>query len=180
VTGLAGEGGELGVVADAVQQGMKEQGAAGGATAAGGEGDELHGGAPVEGGVGEGRAQEIEGAVVGGAKVLDGAHPDPAKSFLELDNIAGTIATQNRVDGPTLAACLKSQDKSIVNSSLKLGTSLGLEGTPQVFVNGERLQSGARPIEELWPAIDRALKAQGIQPPPVTASVSSTAQQSGH
>jgi hypothetical protein len=69
---------------------MEEQGAAGGATAAGGEGDELHGGTPVEGGVGEGRAQEIEGAVVGSAKVLDGAHPDPAKSFLELDNIAGT------------------------------------------------------------------------------------------
>jgi hypothetical protein len=35
-----------------------------------------------------------------------------------------------------------------------------------VFVDGERLPSGAQPVEELWPAIDRALKAQGIQPPP--------------
>ena len=61
-----------------------------------------------------------------------------------------------------------------------LGTSLGLEGTPQVFVNGERLPSGARPIEELWPAIDRALKAQGIQSPPATASVSSTEAQPSH
>jgi hypothetical protein len=111
---------------------------------------------------------------------ISGVHPDPAKSFLALDNIVGTIATQNKVDGMTLASCLKSQDQSIVNSSLKLGTSLGLEGTPQVFVNGERLPSGARPIEELWPAIDRALKAQGIQPPPATSSVSSTAAQPSH
>ncbi len=111
---------------------------------------------------------------------ISGAHPDPTKSFLSLDNIAGTIATQNKVDGPTLAACLKRQDQSIVNLSLKLGTSLGLEGTPQVFVNGERLPSGARPIEELWPAIDRALKAQGIRPPPATASVSSPAAQPGN
>ena len=37
-----------------------------------------------------------------------------------------------------------------------------------MFVNGERLQSGARPVDELWPAIDRALKAEGIQPPPLS------------
>jgi protein-disulfide isomerase len=97
---------------------------------------------------------------------VSGAQHDPAKSFTALDNIAGTIGTQNKVDGAKLAACLKKQDESVVRSSLKLGDTLGIEGTPQVFVNGERLPSGARPVEELWPAIDRALKAQGIQPPP--------------
>jgi protein-disulfide isomerase len=45
------------------------------------------------------------------------------------------------------------------------GPSLGINATPQMFVNGERLPSGARPVDELWPAIDRALKAEGIQPP---------------
>jgi protein-disulfide isomerase len=99
---------------------------------------------------------------------ISGAQHDPAKSFTALDNIAGTMGTQNKVDGVKLAACLKKQDEAVVRSSLKLGDSLGIEGTPQVFVNGERLPSGARPVEELWPAIDRALKAQGIQPPSQT------------
>jgi len=115
---------------------------------------------------------------------ISGPHPDLAKSFLALDNIAGTVGMKNKVDGSKLATCLKKQDKSVVYSSLKLGASLGIEGTPQVFVNGERLPSGARPVEELWPAIDRALKAQGIQPPPepplVTAPVSGKAVLPGH
>jgi hypothetical protein len=64
--------------------------------------------------------------------------------------------------------CLKKQDDSSVNASLKLGSSLKVEATPQVFVDGERLPSGAQPVEQLWPAIDRALKAQGIQPPSET------------
>jgi protein-disulfide isomerase len=65
--------------------------------------------------------------------------------------------------------CLNKQDESLVNQSLKLGSSLGVNGTPQVFVDGERLPSGAPRVSELWPAIDRALKAQGIQPPPQKA-----------
>ncbi len=100
---------------------------------------------------------------------ISGEQPDPAKSFLALDNIANTFGTQNKVDTTKLTACLKKQDESGIRASMKLGTSLGLEGTPQVFVNGERLPSGARPVEELWPAIDRALKAEGEEPPAAPA-----------
>jgi protein-disulfide isomerase len=96
---------------------------------------------------------------------ITGAHFDPGKSFVALDHIADTFGTENRVDEQKLAICLKRQDESTVRSSLKLGESLGIHATPQMFVNGERLVSGARPIDELWPAIDRALKAEGIQPP---------------
>jgi len=48
---------------------------------------------------------------------ISGAQHDPAKSFLALDNIAGTIATQNKVDEAKLAACLKKQDESGVRSN---------------------------------------------------------------
>jgi protein-disulfide isomerase len=102
---------------------------------------------------------------------ISGANPDPARSFTDLDNIAGTIGKQSKVDETQLALCLKKQDESVVNSSLKLGASLKVEATPQVFVDGERLPSGAQPVDQLWPAIDRALKAQGIQPPPETPNV---------
>jgi protein-disulfide isomerase len=99
---------------------------------------------------------------------ISGANPNPARSFTDLDNIAGTIGKQSKVDETQLALCLKKQDEAVVNSSLKLGASLKVEATPQVFVDGERLPSGAQPVDQLWPAIDRALKAQGIQPPPET------------
>ena len=112
---------------------------------------------------------------------ISGAQADPKKSFTDLDNIAGTIAGQNSVDKSRLTACLQKQDDSSVQSSMKLGTTLGLEGTPQVFVNGERLPSGARPVEELWPAIDRALRAEGVQPPAEPAPVADKpAGQPGH
>ena len=97
---------------------------------------------------------------------ISGANHDPTKSNEALDSIAETIAKKKSVDVAKLDACMKKQDQSAIESSIKLGTSLGIEGTPQVFVNGERLAGGARPIEELWAAIDRALKAEGIQPPP--------------
>jgi protein-disulfide isomerase len=100
---------------------------------------------------------------------ISGASSNPAKSFLDLDNIADTFGTRSSVNEAQLAMCLKKQDASLVNQSLKLGASLGVNATPQVFVDGERLPSGAQPIEKLWPAIDRALKSKGIQPPPSKA-----------
>jgi predicted DsbA family dithiol-disulfide isomerase len=47
---------------------------------------------------------------------------------------------------------------------MKQGDSLGVNGTPTLFINGERI-SGALPQDELWIAIDRALREAGVQPP---------------
>ncbi len=118
--------------------------------------------------------------VHGHGQDISGANPNPARSFTDLDNIAGTIGKQSKVDGTQLALCLKKQDESVVNSSVKLGASLRIEGTPQVFVDGERLPSGAQPVDQLWPAIDRALKAQGIQPPAETPNTEAPASGSPH
>ena len=96
---------------------------------------------------------------------INGPQMDLGKSFQALDNIASKIGGQSKVAEPELAMCLRQRDQSVVDSSLKLGRALGLEAAPQVFVDGERLPAGARPTSELWPAIDRALKAQGIEPP---------------
>ena len=111
---------------------------------------------------------------------ISGANPNSARSFTDLDNIAGTIGKQSKVDETQLALCLKKQDEAVVNSSLKLGASLKVEATPQVFVDGERLPSGAQPVDQLWPAIDRALKAQGIQPPPETPNAEVPAGSPAH
>ena len=54
---------------------------------------------------------------------IGGAQPDVAKSFVALDNIAQTMGTQNKVNQTELAMCLSKQDESVVNQSLKLGSS---------------------------------------------------------
>jgi protein-disulfide isomerase len=107
---------------------------------------------------------------------ISGPRMDLEKSFQALDNIAGKMGSQSKVAEPELAMCLKQQDESIVNSPLKLGRTLGVDATPQVFVDGERLPAGARPDSELWPAIDRALKAQGIDPPSQTMKTTNGGQ----
>ena len=109
---------------------------------------------------------------------VSGSQMDLSKAFQALDTIAGKMGEQSKVAEPELAMCLKQQDETLVNSSLWLGRALGVNGIPQVFVDGERLPAGAQPTSELWPAIDRALKAQGIDPP--SQAVKTNAGQTGH
>jgi protein-disulfide isomerase len=96
---------------------------------------------------------------------INGPRTDLEKSFQALDSIAANMANQSKAAEPELAMCLRQQDETIINLSLKLGKTLGVDATPQLFVDGERLPAGAEPASELWPAIDRALKAKGIAPP---------------
>jgi protein-disulfide isomerase len=89
-----------------------------------------------------------------------------AKSIAALDRIARQEATLAKLDGAKLDACLAKQDETQVRVSLKLAEDLSLDGTPAVIVNGEHVNGGAVPQDELWMAIDRALRAAGEQPPP--------------
>jgi protein-disulfide isomerase len=99
---------------------------------------------------------------------VSGADRDPARSFTVLDRIARQQGTLGKLDTAKLDACLAKQDQTEVNDSLKEAMSLGLEGAPALFVNGERI-NGAVPAEQLWMAIDRALRAAGEQPPAAPA-----------
>jgi protein-disulfide isomerase len=98
---------------------------------------------------------------------VNGPDRDAAKSFAALDRIAHQQAVLGKLDSAKLDVCLAKQDETSVNSSLKEAQALGLEGAPALFVNGERI-NGAVPEEQVWMAIDRALRAKGIQPPPAT------------
>ena len=95
---------------------------------------------------------------------VTGDSRDLNKSFATLDRIARQEATIGKLDSAKLDACLTKQDQSEVNESLKEANSLGLDGAPALFVNGERI-NGAVPEEQVWMAIDRALRAAGEQPP---------------
>ena len=52
------------------------------------------------------------------------------------------------------------QDEKQVRASAEEAQSLGLEGTPAMFIDGERIP-GALPEAQLWVVIDRALRDEG-------------------
>ena len=65
----------------------------------------------------------------------------------------------------TLAACIAKQDETAVQASMKLGEELGVDSTPALFINGEKVE-GAVPMKYVYKIIDNALIASGQTPPP--------------
>jgi protein-disulfide isomerase len=95
---------------------------------------------------------------------INGDERDIDRSFAELDRISRQEATLGKLDSARLVACLAKQDETPVRAAMKEAGALGVEGTPALFVEGERI-GGALPQEQLWMVIDRALRAAGVEPP---------------
>ena len=106
---------------------------------------------------------------------INGTDRDIKKSFEALDRIARQEGTLGKLDSAKLDGCIAKQDESQVRTSAHEAESLGLEGTPAMFINGERIP-GALPEDKLWLVIDRALRAAGVQPPPEQPQNPATAQ----
>jgi len=96
---------------------------------------------------------------------VTGEDRDAAKSHATLDKIAREQGKIFTLDTAKLDACLKKQDDSAVQASMKEAEKLGVEGTPYLFIDGEHID-GAQPKEQVWLLIDRALRAAGVEPPP--------------
>jgi protein-disulfide isomerase len=96
--------------------------------------------------------------------------------FAALDRITLTEGAKFKVDTTQLQACMKAKKEEAVTASVKEGESLGIDGTPTMFVNG-RMLNGARSTEELRAAFDNALQQAGVAAPShPTASVNPPAQ----
>jgi protein-disulfide isomerase len=96
-------------------------------------------------------------------EVTGSAH-DPHEAGKTLDKIAHDEGQRSKLDLVKLDGCIAKQDETAVRASMKQGDSLGVNSTPTLFINGERI-TGALPEAEIWIAIDRALKQAGVQPP---------------
>jgi protein-disulfide isomerase len=108
---------------------------------------------------------------------ISGPDHDPAKSFAALDRIARQEATLAKLDTPKLDNCLARQDETQVKTSGLEAEALRIDGTPALFVDGERID-GALPEEQLWLVIDRALRAAGVEPPPAQTAPAQPAKPS--
>lgn len=92
--------------------------------------------------------------------------------FASLDRAALSYGSKHALDTAKLEACVKKQDDSAVRASMKYADeSLGLESTPTLFINGERVE-GAIPADELRKVLDTALRDAGAAPPEHKASAS--------
>lgn len=104
---------------------------------------------------------------------ISGVDRDPAKSGAALDRITREQGAKEKVNSTTLDACLQKQDTGAVVASMREAEGLNIDGTPTLFINGERV-SGAQPVEQVWAAIDRALQAEGEKPPSASPSPAGT------
>ncbi len=85
--------------------------------------------------------------------------------FDEIDKITMLQGQKHNLDATKLQACMKAQDETAVRASIQVGESLGVGGTPAIFINGEELNGGAVPIGVVRAALDRALKDANLPVP---------------
>ena len=96
--------------------------------------------------------------VHGNQKLIAGRSQQEA--FNNLDNAASDQANKYHLDLARFQACIKKQDDTAIRQSMAEGDKLGVDSTPTLFVNGERL-SGVVPDDQLHAIIDRALTEAG-------------------
>jgi protein-disulfide isomerase len=96
---------------------------------------------------------------------LGGDEKSLAKANDTLDTLARDEGRRQNVNANALNACIVKQDDTAIKASMKEGEALGVEATPALFINGEKVE-GAQPLENLYRIIDSALIASGQTPPP--------------
>ena len=87
------------------------------------------------------------------------------KANEDLDRQTIDLAKKANLKQADVEACVKKQDRTPVEASVKQGETLGIEATPVLYINGEKIE-GAVPVEYIFRVIDAALVAEGQTPPP--------------
>ena len=98
----------------------------------------------------------------------------PDARFQALDRLTLLQGQRHNLDTVKLQACIKAQDESAVKASMKEAESIGVEATPTLFINGEKID-GAVPPSELRAALDRALKDANLPVPDHAAAANTPA-----
>jgi protein-disulfide isomerase len=88
---------------------------------------------------------------------------DKGKQAATLDKLATLQGQKHKLDDAKLQACLKAQDDKAVRASMKEGDKVGVNATPTLFVNGEKID-GALSTEEIRATFNRTLKDEGVAP----------------
>ncbi len=88
----------------------------------------------------------------------------PGARLESIDKMAMLQGQKHNVDVAKLQSCLKAQNEDAVRASMKEADGIGVNATPTMFINGQKID-GAVSVAELRAALDAALKDAG-QPVP--------------
>jgi protein-disulfide isomerase len=96
-------------------------------------------------------------------QVIDNEKTLPAR-LDAVDKMAMLQGQRHNADVVQLQSCLKAQNEDAVRASMKEADAIGVNATPTLFINGQKID-GAVPIAEIRAALDSALRDAG-QPVP--------------
>ena len=91
--------------------------------------------------------------------------------FEAIDKMALLQGQKHNTDATALQACIKAQNEDAVRASMKEGDDIGVNATPTLFINGQKID-GVVPASSLRSALDSALKDAG-EPVPAHATSNS-------
>ncbi len=80
--------------------------------------------------------------------------------FDAIDKVAMLQGQKHNTDVAKLQACVKAQNEDAVKASMKEADGLGVNATPTLFINGQKID-GAVPVSEIRAALDSALRDAG-------------------
>lgn len=111
----------------------------------------------------------------GNQREISGSQQNVQDSYDKLDQVTIDFGKKNGADVTKLQACIKAQSDAIVKASIAEGDKLNISATPTLFINGERVE-GAIDANDLRIALNRQLKAAGVEPPPPPAKPTAPSQ----
>ncbi len=80
--------------------------------------------------------------------------------FAVLDKLTMLQGQKHNLDADKLQACVKAQKEDAVRASMQEADDLGVNGTPALFINGQKID-GVVPVSQVRAALDAALRDAG-------------------
>jgi protein-disulfide isomerase len=80
--------------------------------------------------------------------------------FAVLDKFTMLQGQKHNLDADKLQACVKAQKEDAVRASMQEADDLGVNGTPALFINGQKID-GVVPVSQVRAALDAALRDAG-------------------
>lgn len=91
----------------------------------------------------------------------------PGARLEALDKMTILQGQKHNEDGEKLQACVKAQNEDAVRASMKEADGVGVNATPTIFINGQKVD-GLVSADEIRSALNRALKDAGQPVPQIT------------
>lgn len=96
---------------------------------------------------------------------ISGNQQNVQDAMNRVDQVTMDFGKKNGADASKLQACIKAQSDIAVKASMAEGDKLNISATPTLFINGAKVE-GAMDASDLRLALNRQLKAAGVEPPP--------------